>query len=102
MKPYRSVAALAVLTAGCSPAWPPSNQQSAQQTVQRLPADTNTSCVNHGAARAGCTSKPPVLIVGVSDPDTQLILPWFLTDIVNAVNTHESVSDFLSTIKSGF
>ena len=100
MKLYRSVAALAVLTAGCSSAWPPSNQQSAQ----RLPSDTNTSvpCANYGAARTGCTSKPPVLVVGVSDPDTRLILPWFLTDIVNAVNTHESVGDFLSTIKSGF
>lgn len=100
MKSYRSVAALAVFTAGCSSAWPPNNQQSAQHR----PADTNENvpCVNYGAARAGCTSKPPVLVVGVSDPDTQLILPWFLTDIVNAVNTHESVGDFLSTIKSGF
>ena len=100
MKPYRFVAALAVLTAGCSSAWPPGNQT----RVQPLPSETDAHvpCVNHGAARAGCTSKPPVLVVGVSDPDTQLILPWFLTDIVNAVNTHESVSDFLSTIKSGF
>jgi hypothetical protein len=58
MKPYRFVAALAVLTAGCSSAWPPSNQQSGQ----RLPADTDAyvPSVNHGAARADCTSKPPV------------------------------------------
>ncbi|WP_322028752.1 hypothetical protein [Paraburkholderia sp. J76] len=31
-------------------------------------------------------SKPPRLTVGVSDPDTQLILPWFLNDIINFVN----------------
>jgi hypothetical protein len=34
-----------------------------------------------------------------------LILPWFLIDIinaVNAVNTYESVSDSLNTIRSGF
>ncbi|MFD1560268.1 hypothetical protein ACFSHT_32250 [Paraburkholderia silviterrae] len=49
------------------------------------------------AACAGCAStQPPVndqsarraprLSVGVSDPNTQLILPWFLTDLINAVN----------------
>jgi hypothetical protein len=32
------------------------------------------------------TSKPPRLTVGVSYPGTQLILPWFLNDIVNLIN----------------
>jgi hypothetical protein len=99
MKPFLSTAALVVLAAGCS-SWSPASKQ----TVQYIPADTDT-CIpraNHGATHAGCTSKSPALSVGVSDPDTQLILPWFLTDIINAVNAHESVSDLLHTIRSGF
>ena len=100
MKPFRFTAALVVLAAGCSSTWSPANKQ----TVQHIPADTDTCipCANHSPTRVDSTSKRPVLSVGVSDPDTQLILPWFLTDIVNAVNAHESVSDSLHTIRSGF
>jgi hypothetical protein len=100
MMPFRSTAALVVFVAGCSSASPPSYKQ----TVQHVPADTGT-CIaraNRGAACPDSTSKPPVLSVGVSDPDTQLILPWFLTDIINAVNTHESAGDLLHTIRNGF
>jgi hypothetical protein len=100
MKPFRSTAALLVLAAGCSSTWPPASKE----TVQHIPADTDT-CIahtDHGATRANSTAKPPVLSVGVSDPDTQLTLPWFLTDIINAVNAHESVSDLLHAITSGF
>ena len=100
MKPFRSTAALVVLAAGCSSTWSPANKQ----TVQHIPADTDTCipCANHSPTRVDSTSKRPVLSVGVSDPDTQLILPWFLTDIINAVNAHESVSDSLHTIRNGF
>lgn len=106
MKSFRStaafttLAALVVLAAGCSSAWPPAGRQ----TVQPVPAYTDTCipCANHGAMRADSASKQPVLSVGVSDPDTQLNLPWFLADLINAVNTHESVGDLLHTIRSGF
>ena len=33
-------------------------------------------------------SRPPRLTVGTSYSDTQLILPWFLNDIINFVNYH--------------
>jgi hypothetical protein len=100
MKSFCSTAALAVLAAGCSSTWSPANKQ----TTQHIPAYTDTCvpCANHGATHADSTSKPPVLSVSASDPDTQLILPWFLTDIINAVNAHESVGDLLHTIRSGF
>jgi hypothetical protein len=83
MKPFYSAAALVVLTAGCASTWSPANQ-----TAQQIPAETNTDIprANHGATRGDSMSKPPVLSVGVSYSDTQLILPWFLTDIINAVN----------------
>jgi hypothetical protein len=32
------------------------------------------------------SSAPPRLTVGTSYPDTQLILPWFLNDIIDFVN----------------
>jgi hypothetical protein len=99
MKPFRSTAALVVLVAGCCSTSPPAPRQ----TVQPLRTDTHTCppSANPNATRAEVESNPPRLRVGVSDPDTQLILPWFLTDIVNAVNTRESVSDLLHTMKCG-
>ena len=84
MKPFCSAVALVVLTAGCASTWPPANNQVSQQ----IPAHTNTyiPCANHSATRSDSMSKPPVLSVGVSYSDTQLILPWFLNDIINFVN----------------
>ncbi|MGN6231951.1 MAG: hypothetical protein ACTHNZ_12440 [Trinickia sp.] len=49
----------------------------------------------------GSASKPPVLSVGVSDPNTKLNLPWFLTDAVNAINTHQSARCFARALRSG-
>ncbi|KVO62868.1 hypothetical protein WL37_17815 [Burkholderia ubonensis] len=98
MKLLRATVALVVLVAGCSSAL------STQPIARQIPPDTHT-CASRAspcATRDAATSKPPVLSVGVSDPDTQLILPWFLTDIINAVNTHESSGDFLRAIRSGF
>jgi len=84
MKPFCSLIALVVLTAGCASTWPPANHQ----ITQHIPADSSTYVprANHSAMRGDSTSKPPRLSVGVSYSDTQLILPWFLTDIINAVN----------------
>ena len=85
MKTFFSVVALVALTAGCASTWPPANDQIAQQ----IPADSSADIAraNRGATTRGDpTSKPPRLSVGVSYSDTQLILPWFLTDIINAVN----------------
>ncbi|PCE30776.1 hypothetical protein [Burkholderia ubonensis] len=98
MKPLLSTVALVVLVAGCSSA--PANKPIARQ----IPPVAHT-CAPRASPRATRTdamSKPPVLSVGVSDPDTQLILPWFLNDIIDAVNTHESAGDFLHAIRSGF
>ncbi len=84
MKPFSFAVTLVVLTAGCSSTWPPATSQ----TVRPGPADTNTYTLNPtgGATPGDSTSKPPRLTVGVSYPDTQLILPWFLNDIIDLVN----------------
>jgi hypothetical protein len=84
MKPFCFAAAFVVFTAGCAQTSPPANDQSARPGH----ADTNAYFL-HAPSRATpgyATSKPPRLTVGVSDPDTQLILPWFLNDIINFIN----------------
>jgi hypothetical protein len=84
MKPFCFAAALVVLTAGCASTWSPANNQTARPS----PADTDTYILHtvDGATPGDSTAKPPRLSVGVSYPDTQLILPWFLNDIINFIN----------------
>lgn len=81
MKRFCSAVVLLVLTTGCASTPPPVSDQSARYA----PAQTH-DYANNAVARGRPPSRPPVLSVGVSDPHTQLILPWFLTDLINAVN----------------
>ncbi|SDE16522.1 hypothetical protein [Paraburkholderia lycopersici] len=74
MKRLCCAAFLIVLTVGC--ASPPPDAHT----------DTYMLHAPYRATPGTSTSKPPRLTVGVSDPDTQLILPWFLNDIINFVN----------------
>jgi hypothetical protein len=80
MKPICFAAALVVLVAGCT--------STDNQTAQPSLADTNTYILHstNGATLDDAPSKPPRLSVGTSYPDTQLILPWFLNDIINFIN----------------
>lgn len=80
-----------VCYAGTQAAQIPPHRQTNECAVSADPSITPT----------GSPSKPPVLSVGVSDPNTKLILPWFLTDIVNAVNTHQSAHCFARALRSG-
>lgn len=41
------------------------------------------------------------LRVGLSDPGTQLVLPWFLADLVDAVNGRASPQDFAKKLRDG-
>lgn len=84
MKRFCFAATLFVLIAGCASTGSPASDQ----TARRSPGDTDTYVLNptEGAAPSDSMSKPPRLSVGVSYPDTQLILPWFLNDIIDLVN----------------
>jgi hypothetical protein len=86
MKRICFAAGLVVLIAGCSSTSSPADNR----TAGRTPADTDTYLFHtpNGVMPQGSTSKPPRLSVGVSYSDTQLILPWFLNDIINFVNYH--------------
>lgn len=80
MKPTCFAAALIVFVTGCASA--------GNQTAQPGLADDDTYFLhsNNGAMPRDAASKPPRLSVGTSYPDTQLILPWFLNDIINFIN----------------
>ncbi|WP_423369698.1 hypothetical protein [Burkholderia sp. LMG 32019] len=47
-------------------------------------------------------SKAPPIRVCVSDSNTQLNLPWFLTDVLTAVDTHQSAGDLLRKMRNDF
>lgn len=58
-----------------------------------------------GQPRLGDT--PPAqtkerLHIGLSDPDTKLVLPWFITDLSNAVNQGKSLNDTDKDLARGF
>ncbi|NKJ50641.1 hypothetical protein CIC12_28725 [Burkholderia sp. SG-MS1] len=84
MKPLCFAAVLAVLAAGCTSTSSPTNDQ----TARANPAHTDSYILHgpNGATRYDSTSRPPRLSVGTSYSDTQLILPWFLNDIIDFVN----------------
>ena len=59
---------------------PPALTQQAKPTE---PASTNT------------------LHIGLSDSGTQLVLPWFLADLVDAVNRRAAPQDFAKKLREG-
>jgi hypothetical protein len=79
MKLFCFATTLIVLTAGCTSTSPSAADQ---------PADSNSYILHSTAAvpPANPSSRPPRLTVGTSFPDTQLILPWFLNDLINFAN----------------
>jgi len=83
MKSICFAAAVAVLIAGCASTPSPANDQAVR------PGEPGTNAymqVPDGATPANGASRPPRLSVGTSYPDTELILPWFLNDVINMVN----------------
>ncbi len=100
MKAFFCVVALTVCALNSPPTWSHANEQPVQQ--HRGDTDKCVASPGSSAAHADSTSKPPRISVGVSYPDTQLNLPWFLTDIINAVNTHQSPRCLLHTLGNDF
>ncbi|WP_246642003.1 hypothetical protein [Paraburkholderia edwinii] len=81
-----AAAVFVVLISGCASTWPP--PPATHQTTSPGAINTNAYMLHapNAAMPANAVSKPPRLTVGTSYPDTQLILPWFLNDIINFVN----------------
>lgn len=96
MTALRFAMPLILVTAACSPAWPDASGHLAH-TAQPDTLVPTPAAVN-GQKYTAPPANAPIISVGVSDPDTQLILPWFLTDIINAINTRTSPGDFLRAV----
>jgi hypothetical protein len=69
------------------------------------PAAANASAdAEHGLAREAAPaheSSTQPLQVGLSDPDTRLVLPWFVTELVDAVNERRSLRDVAEGLAQG-
>lgn len=98
MKASFSTAALIVFTLGCAPL--PSYACGQRATEARIDTSAHGPIATHDSKHAASAEATPVIRVGVSDPDTQLNLPWFLADVINAVNTRMSACDLLHTLKN--
>ncbi|WP_322025884.1 hypothetical protein [Burkholderia sp. BCC1977] len=101
MKHAARFAILILLAAASLPAVAGTDNAAApvpQQAKNCVPS--STSAATAPASRAA--SKAPPIRVCVGDSDTQLNLPWFLTDILTAVDTHQSPRDLLHKMRNDF
>jgi len=78
MKPCCVAAAAVVLCAGCASPFPSVHHR----TVWPGTVGTNAYLLH----APDVSSNPRRLTVGTSYPDTQLILPWFLNDLIDLAN----------------
>ncbi|KVH46968.1 hypothetical protein [Burkholderia diffusa] len=70
----------------------------AQQARNCVPSSTSAGTAPSSRAE----SKAPPIRICVGDSDTQLNLPWFLTDVLTAVDTHQSPRDLLHKMRNDF
>ncbi|RQR47440.1 hypothetical protein DIE21_26775 [Burkholderia sp. Bp9140] len=71
-----------------------------QQARNCVPSSPSASAGTAPGSRA--VPKAPPIRVCVGDSDTQLNLPWFLTDVLTAVDTHQSPRDLLHKMRDDF
>lgn len=50
---------------------------------------------------ATAPAAPERLHIGLSDPDTQLVLPWFLAEVVDAINQRTPLQALPARLKDG-
>ncbi|KVG53567.1 hypothetical protein WT83_31805 [Burkholderia territorii] len=70
----------------------------AQPARNCVPSSASTGT----APGSRAASKAPPIRICVGDSDTQLNLPWFLTDVLTAVDTHQSPRDLLHKMRNDF
>ncbi|WP_412529307.1 hypothetical protein [Burkholderia lata] len=101
MKRVAAVAVLTLLAAVSLPAAAGAPSGAAEPAPVQAHAK---NCVPSGDAThdTRASSKAPPIRVCVSDANTQLNLPWFLTDVLTAVDTHQSAGDLLRKMRNDF
>ncbi|PEH68662.1 hypothetical protein CRM91_12250 [Burkholderia ambifaria] len=99
MKRATPFAILIALAAASMPALAGSTASPVPQQAKNC-VPSSTSAGTAPGSRA--TSKAPPIRVCVGDSDTQLNLPWFLTDVLTAVDTHQSPRDLFHKMRNDF
>ena len=100
MKRVAPVALLTLLAAVSLPAAAGAPSGSAEPAP--VQAHAKLRAVRDATPDARSPSKAPPIRVCVSDANTQLNLPWFLTDVLTAVDTHQSGGDLLRKMRNDF
>ncbi|ABO56874.1 hypothetical protein QZM46_03825 [Burkholderia vietnamiensis] len=90
------LAILLVLVAASSPAY--ADASANIPTAQVPPQQKN--CVPSSSVRQP-SNRPPIRVC-VGDSDTQLNLPWFVTDVLTAVDTRQSPRALLHRMRDDF
>ncbi|CAB3750411.1 hypothetical protein B7G54_06310 [Burkholderia puraquae] len=101
MKRVAPVAVLTLLAAVSLPA----AAGAASGSAEPVPVQAHAkNCVPSRDATpdARSPSKAPPIRVCVGDSNTQLNLPWFLTDVLTAVDTHQSAGSLLRKMRNDF
>ncbi|AOR71441.1 hypothetical protein BBJ41_28670 [Burkholderia stabilis] len=98
----KRVAAFAVLTLLAAVSLP-ATAGAAADAAAPVPVHAKNCVPSRDAARdARSPSKAPPISVCVGDSNTQLNLPWFLTDVLTAVDTRQSPGDLLHKMRNDF
>lgn len=106
MKRTAPLAILILLTAASLPAAAGTSSGSAaapvpQQARNCVPSSTSSPSSGTVPGSRSASKAPPIRVC-VGDSGTQLNLPWFLTDVLTAVDTHQSPRDLLHKMRDDF
>ncbi|OXI31216.1 hypothetical protein CFB89_17185 [Burkholderia sp. AU16741] len=104
MKRVALAAALTLFTAVSLPVPAFAGASSGAAAPVQAQAAYAKNCVPSREAAQGArapSSAPPIRVC-VGDSDTHLNLPWFVTDILTAVDTHQSPDGLLHKMRNDF
>lgn len=106
MKRIAPLAILTLLAAASLPAAAGTRSGSAaapvpQQAQNCVPSSASSPSSGTSPGSRSASKAPPIRVC-VGDSGTQLNLPWFLTDILTAVDTHQSPRDLLHKMRNDF
>ncbi|MGU8079278.1 MULTISPECIES: hypothetical protein [Burkholderia] len=102
MKRVAIVAVLTLLAAVSLPAAAGASSSGANAPVPVQAHAKNCVPSRDAAYDTRSPSKAPPIRVCVGDSDTQLNLPWFLTDVLTAIDTHQSPGELLRKMRNDF
>ena len=83
----------------CLPVWSYASAQAPQEVQAAVPASKPIGA--YDPEDAAPARETPIISIRLTDPDTQLNLPWFVSSIIDAVNTRTPANNLLRTFEQG-